>query len=146
MEGWNCLHTPQGCLRRPRQPTHELTFPAGGGALRCAELLPVVISASPWGLWCWRHRAVRPVGRKSIRMPHREGLRRFRGEYFRGPSVQVFLPLRPLLPFSPLLRAPPLCQPRALEGLPWERQVHTQVSAFCTVSHNEETALTLKIR
>lgn len=95
-------------------PARGLTLPTGGGALRCSQLLPVVIPASPRRLG-WHH-IVWPTGRKSIWMPDWEGLCRFRGEYFRGPAVQVFLLLLVLFLFS-LVLASPFCYQLPVEGL-----------------------------
>jgi hypothetical protein len=85
-----------GFLRR-------LTFPTGGGAFCCPQLLPVVVPASPWGLWCWGHQVVWSVGRESLRMPDWEGLRGFWREYLRGLDLWVFLFLVLLPLFSVLL-------------------------------------------
>lgn len=104
-------------LQRPSQPSHALTFPAGGRALWGTQLLPVVIPAPPRGLWSRRHHTVRPVGRESVWLPDREGLCWFRREHFRCPAVRVCLLLVPLFLFS-LLLAPPFWYQLAVEGLP----------------------------
>ncbi|KAL0601462.1 hypothetical protein AAY473_027656 [Plecturocebus cupreus] len=54
-------------------------FLTGRGAFCRPKLLPVVIPASPRGLRCQWHQGVRSTGRKSVWMPDREGLCRFRG-------------------------------------------------------------------